>query len=189
MAALVHHGTAIRFLCDQLWTSVYDEIGDGQHERADRLKAAVVPVIPGASIILACAYAERVVFDLKKTIPHCGNSVSSVIPKVAHLQETQCHFDLDISWKGWIELGNFYRLRHCFAHEFGRLTDKQRTEVQTFLGMLQSGAIMDGTTVVSPYFRIDGDELVMLDGWNNRLRETLVSFLRLFEKHGLKLVK
>lgn len=189
MAAITHHGTTIRFICDQLWQSVFHEIGDVADDRSDRLIKAVVPIVPGASIVLACSYVERIAYELKKTIPHSGQPPSPSIPNVAELPVIQSHFDLSSSWYGWAELGNFYRLRHCFAHEFGRLTDRQRPNVLAFLNSLESGRIKEDGTTIAPYFRIENDEVVMLSGWNDRLRKTLVHFLRLLEPHGLTLVK
>lgn len=189
MGTITHHGTTIRFLCDHLWRSVYHEIGDIQDTRANRLRKAVVPIVPGASIVLVCSYVERIVFDLKKTVPHSGKGVNPAIPTVAELNKIQSHFDLDSSWYGWSELENFFRLRHCFAHEFGRLTDRQRPEVMSFLASMQGGQVHDGNCVIAPYFTVEDDEVVMLSGWNDRLRKTLVSFLHLFDKHGLVLVK
>lgn len=189
MVTVAHHGTTIRFICDHLWQSVFREIGDVEDERSDRLRKAVVPVVPGASIVLACSYVERIAYELRKTVPCSGQPVSPMIPMVAELPTIQSHFNLDPSWYGWPELGNFYRLRHCFAHEFGRLTDRQRPHVLAFLKSLQNGEVIEETTVVAPYFMVEHDELVMLPGWNDRLRRTLVFFLRLFESHGLSLEK
>ena len=189
MANIDHHGTTIRFICDQLWQTVFDEIGDVEDDRAARLRKAVVPIVPGASIVLAVSYVERIFYELKKSVPPSGQPKSPLIPGVGELRNIQSHFGLDPAWCGWQELGNFYRLRHCFAHEFGRLTDKQRPHVLKFLHALESGEVKDGKGVIEPYFKVENDEIIMLLGWNGRLRRTLVSFPRLLEPHGLRLVK
>lgn len=190
MAKLAHHGTTIRFLCDHLWQEVHRQIDfESGSARSRRLERAVLPIVPGASIVLCCSYVERVAFDLRNTVADSGNQVCPAIAMVGNLQETQRYFDLDLAWEGWNELANFFRLRHCFAHEFGRLLDKQRPEVLAFLRNLRSGQVSYGGTVVQPYFDVVNDEVVMQRGWNNRLRIILVDFLRLFQKHGLTLVK
>jgi hypothetical protein len=116
MTHLTHHGTALRFICDVLWRGVYDEIGDVEDARAERLRESVVPIVPGASIILACSYAELVWTDLKSTMSDAGAPRGAAIPSVADLPGVQSYFDLDAQWPGWQELANFFRLRHCFAH-------------------------------------------------------------------------
>lgn len=168
---------------------MFDEIGEVDDDRSERLRKAVVPIVPGASIVLAVSYVERIFYELKKTVPSSGQPRSPLIPRVGELQKIQSYFGLDPSWYGWPELGNFYRLRHCFAHEFGRLTDCQRPHVLEFLRALENGQVMEEKTVIEPYFKVEEDEIIMLAGWNSRLRRTLVFFLRLLEPHGLRLVK
>jgi hypothetical protein len=189
LVTIAHHNTTIRFLCDKLWQSVFDEIGEIEDDRSERLRKAVVPIVPGASIVLAVSYVERIFYELKKTVPSSGQPLSPLIPRVGELQKIQSYFGLDPSWYGWPELGNFYRLRHCFAHEFGRLTDHQRPHILAFLRALETGRVREGTTVIAPYFKLEDDEIIMLPGWNDRLRRTLVYFLRLLEPHGLRLIK
>jgi hypothetical protein len=189
LANIDHHGTTIRFICDQLWQTVFDEIGEVEDDRAARLRKAVVPIVPGASIVLAVSYVDRIFYDRKKTVPPSGQPKSPLIPEVGELRNIQSHFGLDPCWYGWPELGNFYRLRNCFAHEFGRLTDKQRPHILEFLRALENGEVMEEKTVINPYFKIEYDEIIMLPGWNDRLRRTLVFFLRLLAPHGLRLVK
>lgn len=189
MVTIAHHNTTIRFLCDQLWQTVFDEIGEVEDDRAARLRKAVVPIVPGASIVLAVSYVDRIFYDLKKTVPSAGQPRSPLIPGVGQLRNIQSHFGLDPYWYGWPELGNFYRLRNCFAHEFGRITDQQHADVLKFLHALENGEVMEEKTIIAPYFKIQDDEIIMLPGWNDRLRRTLVSFLHLLEPHGLRLVK
>ena len=168
---------------------MFNEIGEVDDDRSERLRKAVVPIVPGASIVLAVSYVDRIFYDLKKTVPSARQPRSPGILEVGELGNIQSHFGLDPAWYGWQELENFYRLRNCFAHEFGRLTDKQRPHVLKFLRALENGEIMGEKTVIEPYFSIENDEIIMLPGWNDRLRRTLVAFLRLLEPHGLRLVK
>lgn len=191
MAKVLHHGTVIRFICDHLWKEVYRQIEiEGDSPRIERLKKAVVPLVPGTSIILACSYVERIVYDLRSKVSDSGISTfNKVIPSVSKLNEIQRYFDLDASWDGWEELGNFFRLRHCFAHELGKVTDRQRPHVTSFLKKLEDGRVVYEGNTVQPYFEIVSDEIIMKDGWNGRLRIILYNFLKLFEKHGLILEK
>jgi hypothetical protein len=155
--------------------------------RVERLEKAVVPLVPGTSIIMACSYAERVILELKLQVQDSNLSPNNSIPAVGNLRETQRYFDLDVNWQGWEEFGNFFRLRHCFAHELGRVTDKQRTDVTAFLQKLQSGSVVWNGQRVQPYYEITNDEIVMKEGWNDRLRRVLHDFLKLFEQLGLVL--
>ena len=104
MANIDHHGTTIRFICDQLWQTVFDEIGDVEDDRAARLRKAVVPIVPGASIVLAVSYVERIFYELKKSVPPSGQPKSPLIPGVGELRNIQSHFGLDPAWCGWQEL-------------------------------------------------------------------------------------
>jgi len=190
MVEVTHHGTVIRFICDHIYKEVYRQIElEGSTGRTERLKEAVVPLVPGTSIILACSYVERIVYEQKEKVPDSGSSENPAIPKVSNLHKIQRYFDLDSKWDGWGELGNFFRLRHCFAHELGRVTDKQRVEITSFLDKLNREEVLYDGKIVEPYFNIDNDEIIMLDGWNDRLRIILFHFLKLFDKHGLQLVK
>ena len=189
MTPLVHHGTAIRFVCDQLWNSIHDEIGTVEDDRAERLRVSVLPVVPGASIILACSYLERCVFELKQTVPDSRLQANEQIPNVAELREWQRYFSLPVPWDGWYELSNFFRIRHCFAHEFGRATVRQKRHIESFLLELQNGSVREEGTVIDPYFILVNDEISMLEGWNNRLRRRTVGFLRLFDAHGFRLTQ
>ena len=190
MVELAHHGTVIRFICDYLYREVYRQIElEGNTERTERLKKAVVPLVPGTSIILACSYVERIDYEQKKRVTDSGAPPNPSIPKVGGLREIQRYYDLDSKWDGWEELGNFFRLRHCFAHEIGRVTNKQRKDIISFLNKLNGQKVLYDGKIVEPYFDIDNDEIIMLDGWNDRLRIILFHFLQLFDKHGLQLVK
>ena len=162
--------------------------------RFERLEKAVVPLLPGTSIIMACSYAERVVLELKLQVQGSSLCPDNSIPASGNLRGTQRYCALDVKWQGWEELGNFFRLRHCFAHELGRVTDRQRVGVTAFLKKLQSGNVIwnarwQGQEVVQPYYEITNDEIIMKEGWNNRLRVVLWDFLMLFEQHGLVLEK
>jgi hypothetical protein len=190
MVKVMHHGTVIRFICDHLYEEVYRQIKiEGNTERVERLEKSVVPLVPGMSIIFACSYVERIDYEQRKKVTDSGSSQNSFIPKVSGLHKIQRYFDLDSKWDGWGELGNFFRLRHCFAHELGRVTDKQRDDITSFLDKLNRKEVLYDGKIVEPYFKIDNDEIIMLDGWNSRLRIILVDYLKLFDKHGLQLVK
>ncbi len=114
MAKVINHSTTIRFICDHLWNEVYRQIDlEKKSDRAERLKKSIVPVVPSVSIILACSFTERIVFELKKNIPDSLKPTNSNIPEVGGLREWQRYFNLDCTWQGWNEFANFFRLRHC----------------------------------------------------------------------------
>lgn len=178
MAQLTNHGTAIRFICDHLWRRLDFEIGVIQDARAERLQRSVAPIVPGASIVLACSYVERVLLDLGMPPPKRGISV---------LGAAREHFSLSSEWELWGEFENFFRLRHCFAHELGRVTISQRKGLQEFLQKLKNSEVLYKGMPVLPYFDLANGSIAMGIGWNDRLRITLVEFLRLLSPYGLVL--
>jgi len=86
---------------------------------------------------------EYLVSELKAKYQFPKTSEDQTSPKVGRLREWQKELNLEPNWYGWSALGNFIRLRHCFAHEFGNLLARQQIEVENFLRQLRKGSILD----------------------------------------------
>jgi|GEM_PF-4800815 len=182
MTALCHHGTTIRFICDHLAKAVDNYVAlDGGKDRAERIRNAVMPIIPGTSIIMACSYAERIAIEACGPGTALNLSAEDCAPKVNNIKSFATKLGLDQAWQGWGEFENFLRLRHCFAHECGMATKRQKKGIEDFLELLLNGNVLWDKDAVAPYYEVDKGRLVMRNGWNHRLRLVLVHYARLFE--------
>ena len=115
-----------------------------------------------------------------------GHSLDPSLPAAGGINEWQRYLDLDPDWYGWSELANFFRLRHCFAHEFGRLTDRQERDIKSFMRDLDEGRILtEDNQVVHQYINIDGEKISLTADWISRFRIILAHFLRLLDARGL----
>lgn len=180
--------TILRFIIDHLQTTVDNFISLLGKKQQSRLRESVIPLMPGFSIILGISLLERLVIDLISRTPHSGVAEDPTVPAVGNLRGWQSHLDLDPKWYGWSELGNFIRLRHCFAHEFGHLTNRQEAEVRNFLAKLQRGAILDKKREKVPaYYEIVGREIVLKPESLNNFRRLCKSFIELLQQSGFSL--
>lgn len=73
------------------------------------------------------------------------------------------------------ELENFIRLRHCFAHEYGRATQRNIQSLKDYRKQLEAGNVLDERgKAIAPYFDIGtNDEISLTNEAPNRLRLTL----------------
>jgi len=186
-----HLGTALRFITDNLQTSVNNYIENESAQRQECLREAVVPVLPGATLMLGCSLLERLVLNLISKNLDSGGKVNPDIPSVGGLSEWQRYLALDANWYGWGELGNFFRLRHCLAHEFGRVTDRQRLYISQFLDDLGNNKVLDRDgNRIRPYYEIVDSELVLIRGKAvDQFRVLLADFFKLLTDHGLEFNK
>ena len=160
--------------------------GEGE-ARQERLREAMVPVMLGSSLVLTISFLERLVEDIINRTPDSGAAQDPMIPNVRQLRKWQSHLDLDLNWYGWNELGNFIRLRHCYAHEFGRMLDRQRPHVEDFLTQLQNGLIGDRLRlredeegeIVPDYYEIVDGEVILQRRALHYLRRLCVGFIEL----------
>jgi hypothetical protein len=182
-----HIWTALRFISDNLQPAINNFISLQGKNRQIRLRETVEPVMLGASLILGISLLERLVSDLKSQKPHSGASPNPNIP-YKKLQDWQSYLNLNPNWYGWHELANFYRLRHCFAHEFGRLSNRQMQHVNNFLKKLLSGSILDeNRKKISGYYKIVRREIIIKPEALGYFRRLCKNFIILLKHSGLKI--
>ena len=102
--------------------------------RGDALLEAVGPVIPGAGIIMSVSFLERVILD--KLIE---NNSDIKIVKLTK-EDWKNELGLDENWEGWPLVEILTRLRHCFAHEYGRATEYQINKLKVLLELITNEA-------------------------------------------------
>ena len=105
--------------------------------------------------------------------------------------------NLDVNWDGWRLLDGVVALRHCFAHEFGRVTARQRNAIVslqadlgaggvsvTLLNQLPGGAAKQVT--IAPFFKVDSSDNILLDqdSTSKALRLLCLGVLRQLEHQG-----
>ena len=181
-----HLSTAVRFVTDNLQSIIRQFIETEGNERRVRLEKTITPVIPGVTLVLGCSMLERNIMDMMRRVKDSGKPIDPSIPDSGKINEWQRYLDLDAKWYGWAELGNFFRLRHCFAHEFGRLTKRQEKGINDFIRSLQSCNVLDrDNQPVKGYIHINGDDILLTENWMNRFRIILADFFKLLDAKGL----
>ena len=167
-------GTVLRFWADGL-PSAFRNYSNGEApDRQERLLKAVAPTLPGAGIVMLISLLERIVLDLLQEVR--DESVDQV-----KLTEAGWRHELGVnSWDGWDALAGLVALRHCFAHEYGRVTSRQRPHIAAFLAQLEAGLI--NVTIPGPkgpvtkamgvFYSIGTDQRISLhpDGTSEVLR-------------------
>ena len=177
--------TALRFWCDNLKHAIDNYLAlEVKSERTTRLQSAVTPMVPGASVVVGISLSERLVMDLV----YQEKGGMGIAPRISfgELTTWRSVLGLDPKWYGWHLLVNFIRLRHCFAHEYGRLTEKQDKHIREFLACLKSQAIKDENgEPVQPYYSIGANrEIELKPEALDCFRRLMGSFLSLLQGNG-----
>ncbi len=88
------------------------------------------------------------------------------------------------------ELSGLLSIRHCFAHEFGRITSRQVKNIHQFHQDLIDGNFVDESGItVKPYFTIAGDYIELLPGIFERLRIITWNIVSHLDTCGLDISK
>jgi len=120
---------------------------------ASLLPDVVIPVIGGTGIVMSVSFLERIILD---ALNRAGSKISWV---KLNNDDWAKELGMDLSWPGWPFIDILTRLRHCFAHEYGRATQKQINELQKLRSSLATNPIqitwVSKTYVIYPFFSID----------------------------------
>lgn len=158
----------------------------GTKEDAKAFRAEVLPMVPGAAVVQAGCYAERVARQLKKSgVKNQKGTAKRGLPIAAGLAETQRYFALATDWPAWDEWVNFMRIRECYFHAGGELMSDHARQLRAFLTRKKSKKLKYGMYIVKPYYALDGGEITMTGDWSTRLATTLRSYLNLFQRYGV----
>lgn len=114
-------------------------------------------------------------FPIPKTIP-----TYSGVPRIGKLDFWRHQFDRNgTRWYGWGEFVNFYRIRHCFAHNNGVLLPGHSSHMIDFRNKQKNGLIKDRNgKQVDPYYDISSQNEIILENYSlNRLRILCMEFL------------
>lgn len=150
---------------------------EGPHSH--RLSKSVYPAIVGAKVIMVVSLLERLVIDVE----NCpGNTPSTSLV----MKDKLLNLGFDKNWYGWEELAGIMSLRHCFAHEFGKITDRQCQKLIGFLQALNNQTISDGKGAFVPaYFTVKNGEISLKENVSDRLRLLSLDIIRFLETKGL----
>lgn len=100
---------------------------------------------------------------------------------------------MDESWEGWPLIEILTRLRHCFAHEYGRATEHQINELKDLLSLIEDDPIKikwgEKDYKVGPFYKINDEtsEITLESKSGDRspsviVRIIMMSFLNELEK-------
>ena len=162
---------AIRYWADENKSAVNNFLSiAAESEHSIKRRDAVLPTALGAGIVMGVSLLERLANDKLSTIRGEATAIRSMtdLDWVRELGLTLRVGTLE-------ELRNFVRLRHCFAHEYGRATARQLDPLNDYLERLKSGQILDEKDApIPPYYEITNQGTIsLLEGASNRLRLTL----------------
>ncbi len=171
---------ALRFWTDNLGHAIETHLDIAQGPEAIHRRSVVMRIVPGASVTVGISLLERLVTDLVHQKQSGGQGAAQPI-QLGNIGSWQSTLELDPNWYGWKLLDNFIRLRHCFAHEYGRVTATQNNPLRSFLADLQTTPIVDDRNrTITPYYSIDaGGELKLDPEALNIFRRLIASFLDL----------
>ena len=180
---MINFVTALRYFLYKLEQGIEDEIGDGTDPYCKRLEQSVLPVIHGTKIVMALSMIERLVIQVEE-LPQ-NTSISD-----HQLKQKLINLGFDQNWNSWVEFEGFLSLRHCFAHEFGRLTNRQTQPLNGFLKKLKNSEIHDEKgAIVQPFFEIVNDQIELKPSAVMRLAKLCNTILNHLTQKGLKVEK
>ncbi len=168
---------ALRFWADTIHHGIehaLDPTDESPHARERR--AAVQPTADGAGIVIAISLLERLAMDKLAKVRAAPPKRLQGITSLQWVTE----LGLSLVPGTRAELENFVRLRHCFAHEYGRATSSNIGALRQHLANLRAGSILDEKgNAVAPYFEIDeDDQLSLTNEARNRLRLTMWAVMK-----------
>lgn len=185
----------LRFWSETLEVLVrrHAEIGAGS---ARHLPQVVGPVIAGTGIVMTVSFLERVILD---ALREAGSEIDWV---KLNNRDWATELEMDLEWPGWPLMDGLTRLRHCFAHEYGRATQRH---LQALLDL--SCALADQPVTITfgarefsigQFFSVDraSKEIILsppagsrtdeaIVGVSRATRITFLSFLEELEKVGV----
>lgn len=115
----------LRFWSETLEQLVNNHAENGGTRSAELLPRVVGPVIPGTGIVMTVSFLERVILD---ALRKAGSKIDWV--KLNEKDAWAKEIGVDLEWAGWPLIDGLTRLRHCFAHEYGRVTRRHLTSLQ-----------------------------------------------------------
>lgn len=176
---MVNLVTAFRYMLNQLEQGIEGEIGDGTEQYCQRLKDSVLPVVLGTKIVMVLSLIERLVINVE-------NMPDNTVHKSHLLKDKLIKLGFKKDWYGWYELEGFLALRHCFAHEFGQVTNRQKKPVEEFFEKLSNGEILDDKgQSIEPYFELNDNEILLNNHASVRLGKLSNNILNFLIEKGL----
>ncbi|MFC1513613.1 hypothetical protein ACFL5P_01255 [candidate division KSB1 bacterium] len=129
-----------------------------------------VRFIRGVSIVGSLAYIEEHV-NLKYPIPYPfppkdKTKIPNITnkPRIFNLDYWATKIDPSNKWYGWQEFANFFRIRHCFAHNGGVLLGDHGKWIKEFKNDLDMGKIFNRFgDKVEIYYDINKELIVPLN--------------------------
>jgi hypothetical protein len=163
----------------QLEQGIESEIGDGTDPYCRRLQNSVLPVVLGTKIVMSLSLLERLVINVE-------NMPDNTAHKSHILKDKLINLGYNKNWYGWCELDGFLALRHCFAHEFGQVTDRQKKPVEEFYRKLNNGEVLDDKgKSIEPYFELNANEILLNKHASMRLAKLSNDILNFLVSKGL----
>lgn len=176
---LINLTTALRYMSDQLENGIVNEINIFSGPRSVRLSTSVLPVVIGAKVVMVMSLLERIVVEVE-------NMPNNTPCHSNDLKEKLMNLGFDVNWYGWEELKGIVSLRHCFAHEFGKVTERQKSNLKSFLQAFNKDLICDRDGKIIPaYFSVSQDVITLESKVSERLRSLSVDIIKQLQTKGL----
>lgn len=186
----------LRFWSEKLELLVRRHAENDGTRSAQLLPQVVGPVIAGTGIVMTVSFLERVILD---SLRETESEINWVKLDNRNWAE---ELEMDLEWPGWPLMDGLTRLRHCFAHEYGRATQRQLRPLLNLSNALadQPVTIAWGPRefAIGPFFSIDQEskDIILsppagrttndaIVGVARATRITFLSFLEELEKVGV----
>jgi len=150
------------------------------------LPKVVGPVITGTGIVMTVSFLERVILDSLR------RSSSEINWVKLNNDNWRRELGMNLEWPGWPLIDGLTSLRHCFAHEYGRVTQRQLTPLKNLSRDLAAHPIQinwcDREFSIGQFFSInlENDEIILMASNDmspsQSIRITFLSFLEELEK-------
>ena len=187
--------TFARFWTETLEMLVRKHANNDGTRSARLLSTVATPVIAGTGIVMSVSFLERVILDALKK----NNSTITWV-KLTN-DDWAKELGINLEWSGWPLIEILTRLRHCFAHEYGRATQKQIEALLNLKHSIEKKPIKikwsEKEHSICPFYKIDleTEEIILetSDTCNcerklspsQSIRIILLSFLEELDKVGV----
>lgn len=156
---------------------------------AQLLPVVVGPVIAGTGIVMTVSFLERVILDSLRRAKSDINWVK------LNNNDWAKALGMNLGWPGWPLIDALTRLRHCFAHEYGRATKAQLPRLQALSNDLANQPVvitwLNREYSIGQFFSVDpeSDDIILLasneKSPSQSIRMIFLSFLEELEKVGV----
>jgi len=162
------------------WSETIEQLVNSYAEDDGTRSAKLLPrvvstAIGGIGIVMTVSFLERVILDALR-------EVESKIDWVKLNEDDWAkEFGMDLEWPGWPLVHGLTRLRHCFAHEYGRATQRHLAPLRDLSNALADQPVTltfgDREFSIGQFFLVDlkSEDIILSTSSGTTTDEAIVS--------------